>query len=218
MALCEPRPAWPSPANADERPSPERFPSPLVPVAVDDFERCKRHCHDPDFDMQLVMRLIELIGIRARFSLTFAITQKLGATPREVEGAVRVALKCLRMLHLCGYHRNDIVLVVAHASSYLSRLMITLEQAGKPPMEIHELTHVFSALLYVAHSYVLDESCPLRVWHKHLFTKYCSVRTLNSAVFRLLEQLGYVLRVHPEELDERLTALGGLGEDSLLSR
>ena len=54
-------------------------------------------------------------------------------------------------------------------------------------MEIHELTHVSCFLLYVAHSYARDETCQIQIWHRHLFTKYCSVRTLNSAVFRLLE-------------------------------
>lgn len=179
-----------------------------VPAPADDLGFCKRHCHDPDFDMQLVMQLIEQLGIRARFSLTFAISQKLGATPREVQGAVRVALRALRLMHKCGFQREDIRLIVAHAVCYMQRLIVDNEKEGQAPMDIGEMTHVFSALLYVAHSWVLDETCPLCIWHAHLFTKYCSLRTLSAAVLRLMERLDYRLRVPQAELEERLVALG----------
>jgi len=192
------------------------LPSQKLPVELERFDKCLRHCHDPDFDLHLVARLVELLGVRARFSLTFALSQRFNATPQEVEAAVQLILRCFRLLHLCGYSRDDLQIIVAHASSYLQDVIAAMARAGQPEMSISELAHVFCVLMFIAHSHCEDNNCPLKVWHRHLFNKYCSLPTLNVAVVRLLESLAYVLRVGPPELRQRLEFLQA-GFESVLA-
>lgn len=185
----------------------EEFPTPSMPVIEDRFESCVPHSHDPEFDINLIARLVELMGVRARFSLTVALSQKFGVSPHDVEKAVRLMLRCLRLLHLCGYPREDIEVIVAHASCYLRDLMAVMRQDGLPEMGIGELAHVFCVAMYVAHSYTEDQNCPLQVWHKHLFMRYCEMETLNDAVMFFLARLDFTLRVSKRALRERLRML-----------
>merc|ERR1719235_1507091 len=97
--------------------------------------------------------------------------------------------------------------MTAHASQYLSEYMRAVISDGQPPMDIAEVAHIFCVLMFLAHSHVEDENCPLHVWHRHMFTKYCSLSTLNHAVLRLLTRLGFTLRVQDVELMNRLAFL-----------
>lgn len=198
-AACPPSPC-PSSVSPDELlASDPRF-------TKDKFDFCESHSHDPR-DLALVASFVELMGVRADFSLTAALSARFGSSEAEVGSAVRLLLRCLRLLHLCGYPQADIEVMVAHASSYLKELLTTLAKTGQQPMGLQEITHVLCLLIYLAHSYVEDQTCPLRVWHQHLFKRYCDLATLNAAVLRLLEQMAYVLRVSPAELQERLSWL-----------
>jgi len=183
------------------------FPSPLVPVVQERFDTCAPHAFDPEFDLALMTNVIKLMGVHARFSLTFALSKHFKATTREVERAVKLMLHCFKLLHRCGYGRSDIEVMAAHASHYLQEYMVLTEKDGQPEMEILEVAHIFCVLMFIAHSHALDENCPLRVWHRHLFAKYCSVKMLNEAVMRMLEKLEYRLRVEESELSRRLAFL-----------
>merc|ERR1719421_1178905 len=94
--------------------------------------------------------------------------------------------------------------MVVHASSYLKELLSGFEQKNQPSMSLSEIANVFCLLMYLAHSYIEDQNCPLSVWHDHLFKRYCDLKTLSSAVMRVLEQLAFALRIEPSELQERL--------------
>eukprot|EP00441_Pelagodinium_beii_P024060 CAMPEP_0197676708 /NCGR_PEP_ID=MMETSP1338-20131121/87247_1 /TAXON_ID=43686 ORGANISM="Pelagodinium beii, Strain RCC1491" /NCGR_SAMPLE_ID=MMETSP1338 /ASSEMBLY_ACC=CAM_ASM_000754 /LENGTH=90 /DNA_ID=CAMNT_0043257427 /DNA_START=505 /DNA_END=773 /DNA_ORIENTATION=+ len=74
-------------------------------------------------------------------------------------------------------------------------------------MEAGEVGNVLATLLFIAHCFVQDETCPLNVWHKHLFKKYCSLKVLNAAVMRLLELCRYKLRITDADLAKRLSHL-----------
>ena len=74
-------------------------------------------------------------------------------------------------------------------------------------MDPSEVGNVLTTLMFIAHCYVQDETCPLHVWHQHLFRKYCPLRTLNAAVVRLIEIRCYVLRLDSRGLSTRYTAL-----------
>merc|ERR1712113_372365 len=74
-------------------------------------------------------------------------------------------------------------------------------------MDHSEVGNVLVTLMFIAHCYVQDETCPLRVWHQHLFRKYCSLKTLNAAILRLLEIRQYVLRLETKELQRRFSYL-----------
>ena len=68
-------------------------------------------------------------------------------------------------------------------------------------------------LCFTAHSYVLDECCPLKIWHQYLFRKYCDLKTLNDAVIRLLMLLDFKLRVPDRDIRYKF-----LLEDAVPSR
>ncbi len=68
-----------------------------------------------------------------------------------------------------------------------------------------EKANVITILCFLAHCYVQDECCPLRVWHNCLFKKYCNLKTLNSAVVRVLMLMNWKLRV--PDINERFTFL-----------
>jgi hypothetical protein len=74
-------------------------------------------------------------------------------------------------------------------------------------MDANEVGNVMALLMFLAHSYVQDETCRLKTWHKYLFSKYCSLAMLSSAVMRLLEIRGYLLRLEDEDLNHRYTSL-----------
>jgi len=122
----------------------------------------------------------------------------------DVHGeTVRLLLRVLKFLHLCDYSSEEISVTLAHASVYFVDAFATCgSQMGK-----REVGNVLATLIYIAHCYVLDETCPLRVWHKHLFKSYCTMPTLDSAVVRLLQLRCYHLRLRCEELQPRFDAL-----------
>jgi len=141
------------------------------------------HCAD---DVRLLSRFLELARLP------------------DVEGeCVKLCLRAIKLLRLCDYSLEDIASTLAHASSYF------LDAYGLcgSHMDASEIGNVLVTLMFVAHCYIQDETCPLRVWHQHLFRKYCPLKTLNSAVIRLLEIRKYILRIDDDELDERYVFL-----------
>jgi hypothetical protein len=71
-------------------------------------------------------------------------------------------------------------------------------------MRLREFVYVFCLLLFVAHSYTEDKHVPLRFWHKHVFSGYCTISVLNRALMGMMVKLNYKLRVQPRELRVRL--------------
>jgi hypothetical protein len=117
--------------------------------------------------------------------------------------ATKLLLRTLKMLRACDFSNEDICSVLAHASKYFKD---TYALCGDS-MDASEVGNVMALLIFLAHSYVQDETCRLRIWHKYLFAKYCSLEMLNSAVLRLLEIRNYLLRLEEEDLAERYETL-----------
>lgn len=141
--------------------------------------------YSPD-DLPLLLCFLELAGLRG------------------VEGdAVKLLLRVLRFLHQCDYAVEDICSILSHASAYFAD---AYSLCGST-MDANEVANVLAILVFVAHCYVQDETCPLQVWHRHLFRKYCSLKTLNAAVVRLLEIRQHRLRLEPEDLNQRFAHL-----------
>jgi hypothetical protein len=118
----------------------------------------------------------------------------------------RLITRCVRMLRLCDYPPEDVRCILAHASKYVAEL----SQFSSNPMAALEQANVACLYIYVAHTFVEDECCPLMTWHKHLFRRYCSPKTLHAAVSRLMQMRDWRFRLGTEELNERLMALGEL--------
>lgn len=125
-------------------------------------------------------------------------------TPSDIDDeSLKLLLRVLRFLHLCDYSAVDICSILAHASVYFRDVY---EVCGAQ-MDADEVGNVLATLIFIAHCYVQDETCPMHVWHRHIFREYCPLNTLNEAVVRLLQIRGHVLRLDDEALDERFNAL-----------
>lgn len=125
-------------------------------------------------------------------------------SPQQLQDrVVPKAGKAIDMLLCCDVHVEDICSVLAHTSVYWA----DVAEAVGEKWDAGEAANVLVLLMYVAHSYVLDVTCPLRCWHKYLFKRYCNVHTLNAACLRLLQIRGYALRVQPDTLERRYAKL-----------
>lgn len=117
--------------------------------------------------------------------------------------STKLLFRTVKMLRACDFSTEDICSILAHASAYF----VEVYKSCGDGMDANEVGNVLALLIFLAHSYVLDETCRLKVWHKYLFSKYCSLEMLSSAVMRLMEVLGYLLRVADEDLKQRYTSL-----------
>jgi hypothetical protein len=117
--------------------------------------------------------------------------------------STKLLLRTLKFLRACDFSSEDICSVLAHASAYFED---TYELCGCT-MDASEVGNVLALQIYVAHSYVQDETCKLHIWHKYLFRKYCTLHMLNAAVLRLLEIRKYMLRLEDQSLATRFRAL-----------
>jgi len=123
---------------------------------------------------------------------------------KDVDGtSVKLLLRALRFLHRCDYSTDDICSVLAHASAYF----LDAHRLCGRDMAPSEVGNVLVTLMFIAHSYVQDETCPLAIWHRHLFKNYCALKTLSAAVVRLLEIRRYVLRLADQDLADRYARL-----------
>eukprot|EP00747_Dinoflagellata_sp_TGD_P211176 gnl/TRDRNA2_/TRDRNA2_84376_c0_seq1.p1 gnl/TRDRNA2_/TRDRNA2_84376_c0~~gnl/TRDRNA2_/TRDRNA2_84376_c0_seq1.p1 ORF type:complete len:262 (-),score=36.66 gnl/TRDRNA2_/TRDRNA2_84376_c0_seq1:152-937(-) len=182
-------------------------PSLAPPVQSSTKERSHRRLQDEadanDSEESLVARLfaLSIVQRRAHESLEFALSIRFAVSETEAKKGVSRVVRCVRLLKRCNYEWEDIKLVVAHAAVYLRQL---IRQGTTRNMDLNELCYAICLIVFLAHSHIFDETCPLRCWHKHIFANYCSIGTLNKALMRLFANLSYKLRVDPDELKDVL--------------
>lgn len=119
------------------------------------------------------------------------------------EDAVRLLLGAIKLLWCCDYAQEDVCSILAHASVYFRG--VSARCGGR--LNCEQVGRVLVVLVYLAHTWVQDETCDLKHWQSHLFSDVCSVVTLRNTSFRLLQMRGFVLRVQEEELLRRHDAL-----------
>jgi hypothetical protein len=117
--------------------------------------------------------------------------------------SVKMLLHAVKMLRRLGISAEDLCCVLAHASAYFPS--IVAECGSK--MRQSEVGYILVLQIYIAHTWALDNTCGLPVWHKYLFQHYCSHLTLRAAVFRLLKMCDFKLRVEESDLLLRHEAL-----------
>ncbi|CAE7210932.1 unnamed protein product, partial [Symbiodinium sp. KB8] len=109
----------------------------------------------------------------------------------------------IRLLRACSFCGHDIEVTLAYACAYFRRVLPSLiHRVGSL-----EAVHIVVLLIYMAHSFVLDETCPIGEWHKYVFKKYCSLKKMDSALFHLLELLKWRLMVDDDEQEMLLQAI-----------
>eukprot|EP00746_Dinoflagellata_sp_MGD_P142516 gnl/MRDRNA2_/MRDRNA2_75471_c0_seq1.p1 gnl/MRDRNA2_/MRDRNA2_75471_c0~~gnl/MRDRNA2_/MRDRNA2_75471_c0_seq1.p1 ORF type:complete len:231 (-),score=27.92 gnl/MRDRNA2_/MRDRNA2_75471_c0_seq1:223-915(-) len=174
-------------------------------------EELRRHCHNDfvEFDLRLAIRFVELVVAGARCPVAAKLLQHIhnpySSDAAEAQKAMRPILRSFRLLHLCGFDTDSIEVIVAHAAVYLQDLLGTLHGADDHTMTLQELSFVTCLQLFLAHSWLEDVACSLKNWHKYVFAGYCSIKTLNAALVRLLEIRSYKLRVDEATVDARLS-------------
>jgi hypothetical protein len=155
------------------------------------------HCKQ---DLLVLLRVVELASFDIPRYACSEIALQDG--PADV---LRLTLEAMKLLHLCDYAHEEVCCILAHATVYLVRVV---NRCGEK-MDNFEIGHVMVLLMFIAHSYLLDETCPLRIWHSHIMKDYCSVRVLNSAVFRLMYMRKFNLSVNDEDVRRRHAYLIG---------
>jgi hypothetical protein len=102
---------------------------------------------------------------------------------------VVMLFRSTKLLHRCGYHTQDIVTMASYAVVYA--VDVLAQHLGT--MDWKEAANMFGLQLYLAHAYLMDEHCPLKEWHKHIFSQYCSLAVLSSATMQLMRSRGFKL-------------------------
>lgn len=115
----------------------------------------------------------------------------------------RRSLHTIQFLRLCGYSTEEVCSVLAHASVYMLDVLAKCGNRMTPA----ESSSIMVALVYIAHCYVLDETCPLSYWHRHLCRDYCQLKHFDAAVLRLMALRRYILRVDGANLQQRYALL-----------
>lgn len=143
----------------------------------------------PQEDTWLLTRFMALVGVQ------------------EAQGPCvsQLLQNAVSLLRLCSYSPGDINIILAHASVYYDD---ALAARGRE-MDAQEMAHVLVTLMYIAHAYVEDNTCPLNIWHQRLCKDYCSLRLLNVALVKLLKMRRWILRIGEEDLSVRCGFLEG---------
>lgn len=121
-------------------------------------------------DMHLCVRFCENVGISPRSAAAVSI------------------MRLVRILHQAAFPHEDVLWILA----------LTLAQVAKVGSQIlrmseRERVNVCVLQAFIAHSIIEDETCPLHIWHRHLFVGYCDFLTLEDALFKLLVLQDFVL-------------------------
>eukprot|EP00929_Paragymnodinium_shiwhaense_P007015 TRINITY_DN110971_c0_g1_i1.p1 TRINITY_DN110971_c0_g1~~TRINITY_DN110971_c0_g1_i1.p1 ORF type:complete len:371 (+),score=62.94 TRINITY_DN110971_c0_g1_i1:57-1169(+) len=138
---------------------------------------------------------------RDNLRLSRCFTDLAEVPPGRIE-AQDLVMRAVQLLRSCGFQTFELCEVLAHASAY--NLDVT-RAFGE--VQASECGYILMLLVFIAHSYVDDEHCPLRIWHKYLFANYCDMPTLNTAVMLLLKTRDHKLRVPPDEVERRYRRL-----------
>jgi hypothetical protein len=127
----------------------------------------------------------------------------LAKVPDVDSTSVKLLLRALKFLRRCSFSVVDICSILAHASAYFQDVF---ELCGGY-MDAAEVGNILVTVMFLAHSYIQDETCPLHVWHQYLFRGYCALKKLSEALMRVMAIRKYVLRLKEEDLRTRFDAL-----------
>jgi hypothetical protein len=164
------------------------------------IDEVRKYAHTPA-DLAILSRFLDLQLLDGHHALAID----------PPKGLLRLVLRAMKLLHLCDFQHEDVCCILAHTSVYFRS---TYKACGHQ-MDTQEVSNAVVAQMFIAHSYIQDETCPLRVWHEHIFQKYCSVKTLNAVILRLIEIRAYRLRVDRREMMKRYKYLCGSSTHAL---
>lgn len=114
--------------------------------------------------------------------------------------ATQVAYRAFRMLRSCQYPPEDILqcaaLTVCHWPRIRQKIAhIVSRSAGT--VDLKESVYIGILQLFLSHCWLLDQTCPLKEWHRHIFGSYCSFGCLNDAMMKLFALQEFKLSFDP---------------------
>jgi len=98
--------------------------------------------------------------------------------------------RCLKMLHFFKYSLEDVLSIAAVASIQMDFVFAKVDVTDPK-----EKVYIAVLQMFLAHCWILDETCPIKEWHKYIFNDYCSFTCLNDAMMKLFMLQNYRLRV-----------------------
>jgi hypothetical protein len=137
----------------------------------------RRQAHSP-IDVLLCWKMCVLMGVENNVPDVFILT----------------LLRSVKLLHRCGYHTQDIVTLGSYAVVYA----VDVLAAHLGSMDWQEAANMVGLQFFLAHTYLMDEHCPMKVWHKHIFHPYCNMQVLCRASMQLMRARRWLLLLPPE--------------------
>lgn len=113
-----------------------------------------------------------------------------------------VIISVIKFLHLARYAYEDILYILATAAASMKKVVPLLEG-----IDSRQLAYICILQCYLAHCWLEDEACPLKLWHSHLLRSYCSFPEVEVATFRLFKIQNFKVAVTDEELRESTISL-----------
>eukprot|EP00401_Gymnodinium_catenatum_P079254 CAMPEP_0117507026 /NCGR_PEP_ID=MMETSP0784-20121206/26214_1 /TAXON_ID=39447 /ORGANISM="" /LENGTH=325 /DNA_ID=CAMNT_0005302523 /DNA_START=96 /DNA_END=1074 /DNA_ORIENTATION=+ len=110
-------------------------------------------------------------------------------------------VRAIDMLYRCDYSVEDVCATLAHACVYF------VQARADGVIDESQVLQTLVLCVYIAHSYVLDESCVLDMWRLNVLPYGCTTKGLDREVGRLIMHRGYVLRVGDACLAKNFAAL-----------
>lgn len=154
----------------------------------------------PSAVLRAKLEALAIVSEDVELAQSFSDYVKLG---KENIACRQMVMRMIRMLRLCDYESEMIILILAVALVHLDRIFRVTDHR----MEDAERVSIAVLQCFNAHCYVMDEACPMKYWQSNIYASYCNVKVLNSAAFKLMKILKYKLSVTEEEVTEKRTIL-----------
>jgi len=122
----------------------------------------------------------------------FLIALKFAGSLRIFDNHVITAVlhRSLKMLHFFKFSLEDVLSIAAVASIQMDFVFAKVDVTDPK-----EKVYIAVLQMFLAHCWILDETCPIKEWHKYIFHDYCSFTCLNDAMMKLFMLQNYRLRV-----------------------
>jgi len=161
------------------------------PLSQEQFDPPTRKKESTSDILRAKLEALAIVEEDVDLSQRFSDAVKLGKSNVPCR---QMVMRMIRMLRLCDYDAEVIVMVLSVALVHLD----TIFGATDTRMEDTERVSIAVLQCFNAHCYVMDEACPMKYWQSNIYSTYCNVKVLNSAAFKLLKILKFKLLVTEE--------------------
>lgn len=163
-------------------------------------------CSSPAHGLEVSLERFRYMGVARRQAhcpmdvlLCWKMCVLMGLESNVPDVFILMLFRSTKLLHRCGYHTQDIVTLGSYAVVYA--VDVLAQHLGT--MDWQEAANMVGLQFFLAHTYLMDEHCPMKTWHKHIFSQYCEMPVLCRAAMQLMRARGWLLRL-PESGVQRI--------------